>query len=330
MVGLSDLLSRKEMHRALAPALAIVALMSLPMAAQEPGPLTTARDLYASARYDEALTVLNGLRTRDTVDRRSVEQYRSLCLLALGRAAEAETAIAAVVNADPLYRPDADAPPRVRAMFSDVRKRMLPDIATTRYVAAKASYDRKDWPAAERQFRVVLSLIDDPDGGTKLGDLRVLTAGFLELSARNAAPPPEPAPEPPPAPVTSPGPAAGRMAPSPTPSAPTRELAPVASAEPVANRIYGGDDDDVVVPIVVRQDIPSVPNTIINLSRPRGLIEVVIDEQGRVVNMAIRGSIHPSYDAQLLGAARDWKYKPATLNGQPVKFRKLIQVSVKR
>ena len=49
-------------------------------------PLTAARDLYASARYDEALAVLNGLPS-DAVasDRKSIEQYRSLCLLALGR-----------------------------------------------------------------------------------------------------------------------------------------------------------------------------------------------------------------------------------------------------
>ena len=83
-------------------------------------PLTAARDLYASARYDEALAVLNGLPADNAVaDRKSVEQYRSLCLLALGRGTEAESAIAAVVTADPLFMPgDADASPRVRAAFS--------------------------------------------------------------------------------------------------------------------------------------------------------------------------------------------------------------------
>ena len=156
------------------------------------GPLGAAKDLYASARYDEALTVLNSLRGRDNVDRRSVEQYRSLCLLALGRAAEAESAIAAVVAADPTYRPGDAESPRVRATFSDVRRRVLPDIATSRYMTAKGAYDKRDWVEAEQQFRVVLSLIDDPDTGGKLTDLRVLTVGFLELSARNAAPPPPP------------------------------------------------------------------------------------------------------------------------------------------
>ena len=76
--------------------------LALPAAAQldgptsQGGPLNTAKDLYASARYDEALSVLNGLRIGDSADRRAVEQYRSLCLLALGRASEAESAIAAV------------------------------------------------------------------------------------------------------------------------------------------------------------------------------------------------------------------------------------------
>src|SRR6185503_5973287 len=68
-----------------------------------------ARELYASARYDEALAVLNDLRPADAAnansDRKSIEQYRSLCLLALGRGSEAESAIAAVVTADPTFLP---------------------------------------------------------------------------------------------------------------------------------------------------------------------------------------------------------------------------------
>ena len=55
--------------------------------------VVAARDLYASARYDEALAVLNDLRPTDTAgpgsDRKSIEQYSSICLLALGRGTEA-------------------------------------------------------------------------------------------------------------------------------------------------------------------------------------------------------------------------------------------------
>ena len=300
--------------------------MALPAAAQfdgstPQGPLNTAKDLYASARYDEALSVLNGLRIGESADRRSVEQYRSLCLLALGRASEAETAIAAVVTADPTYRPgESDTAPRVRATFADVRKRMLPELATARYQSAKAAYDRKEWAASERQFRTVLDLLDDPDMGGKLGDLRVLTVGFLELSARAAAPPLPPVEPKPtsPAPVTAP------------PAATAPSAAPSAQAGPIPGKIYTAEDEAVRPPVVLRQEIPSVPQNMMSMVKPRGLVEVVIDEQGRVVAMAMRQSLHPGYDALILNAARDWKYQPARYGGQPVRFRRLISVAVRR
>jgi TonB family protein len=272
-------------------------------------PLTAARDLYASARYDEALAVLNGLPS-DAVasDRKSIEQYRSLCLLALGRGAEAETAIAAVVSADPLFVPgEADASPRVRQAFSDVRQRLLPQIATTRYAAAKAAYDRKDYSLAETQFRNLLTLLDDPQMNGRLPDLRTLVSGFVDLSSAAAAPPPEP---------KKPEPAAPTVAPPP---------APVVPKEP---HVWTADEAGVTAPIAMRQDIPRVPTPIAAQARPRGLLEVVVDEQGRVINLTMRLSIHPMYDPQLLAAAREWRYKPATVNGVPVKFRKVIQITV--
>ena len=281
------------------------------------GPLSAAKDLYASARYDEALSVLNGLRAGETIDLKSVEQYRSLCLLALGRASEAEAAIAAVVTAEPTYRPgESEASPRVRATFADVRRRLLPEITTSRYQAAKAVYDRKEWALAQEQFRTVLSLIDDPDTGGRLGDLRVLTVGFLELSARAAEPPPPPPPVAPKA--AAPVPAAAEL-----PS-------PLAPGAPIPGKIYSADDPAVMPPVVVRQEIPSVPQPLLALAKPRGLLEVIVDVQGRVVGMTMRQPIHPSYDAQVLAAARDWKYQPARLNGEPVPFRRLISFTVKK
>src|SRR6476660_4089137 len=199
-----------------------------------------ARDLYASARYDEALAVLNDLKPADTgttvADRKSIEQYRSLCLLALGRGTEAESAIAAVVTADPGYQPsESDASPRVRAAFSDVRKRLLPEIVTTRYSIAKSAFDRKDYQSAEQVFRQVIALLDDPDMGGRLADLRTLAAGFLDLSIAAAAPPPEPPKK--------------EVAPPPPP--------PVPQVDP--NRIYTSDDAEVTAPVAIRQDVPRIP-----------------------------------------------------------------------
>jgi TonB family protein len=273
-------------------------------------PLTAARDLYASARYDEALAVLSTLPSEVVAtDRKSVEQYRSLCLLALGRGAEAESAIAAVVTADPLFMPgEADASPRVRTAFSDVRQRLLPQIASNRYVAAKAAYDRKDYSSAETQFRNLLTLLDDPQMGGRQADLRTLASGFVDLASAAAAPPPEPK-------------KAESPVPPPVAAAPT-----VAPKEP--SRIWTAEDAGVIAPVPLRQDVPRVPTTISAQARERALLEIIIDEQGRVINLALRMSIHPMYDPQLLSAAKEWRYKPATADGVPVKFRKLIQITV--
>ena len=294
----------------------MVVALAAPASAQlrdgRENPLSAARDLYASARYDEALAVLNGLQpTNDggTSDRKSIEQYRSLCLLALNRGTEAESAIAAVVMADPLFMPgEAEASPRVRAAFSDVRQRLLPEIAATRYAAAKATYDRKEYAAAEQQFRDLVILLNDPQIGSRSGDLRTLAAGFVDLAAAAAAPPPEPKrAEPPPAPAPVPAPVVPKPA-----------------------HVWTGEEPGVTPPVALRQEVPRVPNTLSTQARERGLLEVLIDEQGRVTGLTMRLSIHPMYDPLLIAAARDWRYKPAMVAGAPVKFKKLIQVSVDR
>src|SRR5258708_24748496 len=79
--------------------------------------LSAARDLYASAAYDEALTLLNRLRSSDhpSTDSRAIEQYRAFSLLALGRSADAEQAIEAVLAAQPTHHPrDSNVAPPVR------------------------------------------------------------------------------------------------------------------------------------------------------------------------------------------------------------------------
>lgn len=80
--------------------------------------------------------------------------------------------------------------------------------------------------------------------------------------------------------------------------------------------------------MVLKQDVPRVPSQIASQTKERGILEVTIDELGRVVQSTIRMTIHPLFDSQLLAATRDWRYQPATMNGRPVKFRKMIQITV--
>src|SRR5262245_62714111 len=101
--------------------------LALTLTAADQEALNAARDLYASAAYEDALAVLNRMpdTTRTPDEARTLSQYRAFCLLALGRNAEAERAIENLIQVDPTYQPPAgDMSPRVRTAFTDVRRRV--------------------------------------------------------------------------------------------------------------------------------------------------------------------------------------------------------------
>lgn len=269
--------------------------------------LARARDLYASAAYEEALAALNRLRASGVAaeDGPAVEQYRAFCLLALGSASEADVAIQAVVMAVPSYTPsEADVSPRVRSAFSEVRRRVLPTIIRQKYGEAKAAFDRKDYAAAGDGFTQVLKVLADPDVASianqpPLGDVRTLAQGFQDLSVRALAPLVSPAPPPQPQPAQAP-----------TPQPP---------------RVYSVEDTNVVPPSVVRQALPPARRP---MRQARGVVEVVIDENGAVESALLRQSIDRAYDSVAIEAIRKWRYKPATREGVPVKFRKSVQITM--
>ena len=297
-------------------ALMVAALVSVPMRAADS--LNAARDLYAAAEYEDALALLNRLQPGDHEpdERRAIEQYRAYCLLALGRSADAEQAIAAVVTATPLYKPSGtDASPRVRSAFSDVRRRVLPAIIQEKYAAAKVAFDRKNFPVAATVFSEVVEAMSDPDVADlvkqpPLADLRVLAIGFRDLSISAAIPSSLPSHE------------------SPAAKTPMTVSKPPAPTVVVAPRIYASSDLQVVPPTAVKQTLPPFPAQYPTASR--GVLELVIDQEGAVETATLRQSVNPRYDPQLLAAARSWQYKPATLDGVPVKYRKMMQVDVKR
>jgi TonB family protein len=58
----------------------------------------------------------------------------------------------------------------------------------------------------------------------------------------------------------------------------------------------------------------------------RGILELLVDEQGDVVAVVLGKSVHPAYDPELLQMAKSWKFKPATKDGVPVKYRTTVEV----
>jgi hypothetical protein len=284
---------------------------SVPLAAQES--LASARELYASADYKGALTMLNALlgASPSPQERQSIELYRTFCLVAIGNTDEANKAIESMVARDPLYRPNMDdVPPRLRAVFSDARKRLLPALIQERYVIAKTAFDRNDYKSASDGFTQVLIGLSDPDiteaaKQSPLADLRVLASGFNDLTVRALAPPPAPVEQPVPAPAPA-------------------VVAPQVSAATV----YTRDDANVVQPVVVSQDVPPYPGRV--AFERTGVLDVIIDITGAVESVTLIQPIEPLYNRVLLAAAKNWMYRPARMDGAPVKFKKRIQFTLSR
>lgn len=283
---------------------------ALTLLAADQDQLNAARDLYASAAYEDALAVLNRVSetSRPQEEARELSQYRVFCLLALNRTAEAERAIEVMVTRDPTYVPPAsEMSPRVRTAFVEVRRRIMPNIIQQTYSQAKGAFDRKEFEIAAAGFGHVLEVMSDPElaalyGQPPLADLRTLAGGFRDLAVSAATPPPLPVAPPSPAPAAA---------------------APLVVQPP---RIYTSADASVTPPQVVRQELPAFNG---NLLMPKqGAIEVTINEAGAVEFARIRQSVTVPYDGQALKAAQNWRYTPAMLDGKPVKYKKLVQVTV--
>jgi hypothetical protein len=271
--------------------------------------LDRAKELYRSAAYDEALGVLDAIRaTAPSTDAVEVSEYRVFCLVALDRKDEARNAIAALVSANPFYDlSETQASPRVRSVFKEVRKSLLPSLVQGVYADAKAAFDRKD-PQSAAGFERVLTLLRDPDlsSNSDLADLAVVASAFRDLSAARelaAAAPPPPA-----ASVRDNGGA--------------RESA--ASGTPPEPPVYRDGEPNLVPPATISQTLPAT-----HLAERRlwtGAIEVLIDETGKVLSARMAMPVQPTYDRQLLQAAMNWKYRPATKNGTPARYIKIINV----
>jgi len=271
-------------------------------------PLDVAKSLYLAASYSEALSALDKL--PDGADLAAADKYRALCFLGLDRQADAEHALESLVMRQPQYSMDQLESPKLVSMFKSIRARKLPDVAKSMFASAKGAYDKGDMKTASAQFTTLLAILNGPDIGSDLSDLKMLADGFATL-AQKQLPPPLPAR------------AAENQAAIGRPAA--------SSAPEVPAHIFTIGDEDVIPPAPVIQNIPrwEAPNAMFQGTTYTGSIEVVIDETGSVVGANIREKINAIYDPLIVAAAAKWKYRPALRNGQPVKYRKVIPVTLK-
>ena len=275
------------------------------------------KDYYANASYEEALQTLKGAPppASPSVGVTDAAAYQVFCLVALGREREATEAIAAIVRTDPLYHPtETDVSPRIRNFFESVRKPLLPGMVRQLYASAKERLERKEHAQAKKDLDQVISLLDEMKASEDqdLADLRTLALGFRDLAviaaAREAAPPPPPPPS------------------TPTPLVRPATLPP----PPKVPVVYSPTDKDVTMPVVVSRTLPPwrAVSQVERLQTFRGQLELLIDEKGKVLATKMIRPLRPDYDPVLMKSAMAWTFRPATKDGQPVRYRYLMDMQL--
>jgi len=327
----------------------VLVLLALPVGARGAAQdsLAAARDLYTSAGYDEALAMLTRLRGAITTpaDVRTIDQYRAFALFALGRAEEAEKVVEGITLLDPQWTlPKGEAPPRIETLFAQARDRVLPAVVRQRLNAARALYAEKHFDAAAEAFTSVVLLLDDPEVARVMGadasSMSLLASGFRDLalsadeqarSAADAKPKDKPADAAadPAAPQTAantsgsatpppPDPAPSAASPTAEPNASANESSPAGTPLPA-----------IVPPVAIAQTIPRPSEVSVPLGGPQTiLLDIVIDENGRVERAEVRKSVDRLYESQLVAATRGWRYTPATQGGRPVKYLRTLEVTL--
>jgi hypothetical protein len=152
----------------------------------------------------------------------------------------------------------------------------------------------------------VISLLGDGDlvASTELSDLRILSNGFLDLIKT----------------MPQIAKAVPQAAPQPALASPIRpEPAPLPA-------IYGLEDPEITPPVAISQVMPPWHPNRQESQTYEGTLILVIDEKGDVASVSAQGNLVPYYALLLNRAAKNWKFRPATRNGVPVKFRKIVAV----
>jgi len=102
----------------------------------------------------------------------------------------------------------------------------------------------------------------------------------------------------------------------------------VAAAEPAAaHRGPYRPGGDIREPVRIRSVAPVYPPLAVSARvAGRVVVDCVIDEEGRVTNVAVLEG-HRLLDAAAVDAVRQWRYRPTLLNGVPIAIQLQVVVS---
>jgi Gram-negative bacterial TonB protein C-terminal len=93
--------------------------------------------------------------------------------------------------------------------------------------------------------------------------------------------------------------------------------------------IYSASDEAVTPPVAIYMRLPARPSAGVHVE-DHSTIELLVGETGSVESVKVLGPPHDLGEALLvtlnLSAAKTWRFRPALRDGQPVRYRTVVQV----
>lgn len=110
------------------------------------------------------------------------------------------------------------------------------------------------------------------------------------------------------------------------------QIAPTAPVETAPMRVFRADTAGLQMPILLKESNPKLYTREDLQAGVQGAIalEVTIGPDGRVRDAMITDGLpaSPAIEDRAVAALSDWRFQPATLNGQPVAVRTTIKFTM--
>ena len=91
--------------------------------------------------------------------------------------------------------------------------------------------------------------------------------------------------------------------------------------------VYTVADSDVMPAMLLRPVLPAMPPPDVPPSQI-GTHELLVDEQGDVERVRLISPSNRFHERMLVAHAKTWKFRPAIRDGQPVKFRTVVRLTI--
>jgi hypothetical protein len=164
-------------------------------------------------------------------------------------------------------------------------------------------------PPAVRQPSATSTVAGEPAGVPTDRSTDVPTPG---LASRSLSPPTV---------RTEPAGLSPDVAPAAPPVASVPTVTPASLVIP-PNGIYSPETPGVTPPVLTRPQMPREPAP----GDDTGYFEIVVDEKGLAEQVKLISPRRRYHDRMLVAAAKAWQFRPATLEGRPVKYRLLVPI----